>query len=213
MRQTDFSLYLVTDRAMAGERSLETVVIEAVQGGVTAVQLREKDMATRDFIRCAVELKKRLTALDVPLIINDRVDVALAVGADGVHLGQRDMPYEQAREILGKEALIGLSVETIEQAEQANRLDVDYIGLSPVFTTPTKTDVETSLGLDGVRRICDITRHPTVAIGGINRDTITDVLGAGAEGIAVVSAIMASESPREAARELAEIIRKYRSGW
>ncbi len=209
----DYSLYLVTDRAMAGKRSLEAVVAEAVAGGVTAVQLREKDLPARDFVGCAMALKKRLAPLGVPLIINDRVDVALAAGADGVHLGQGDMAYEHARKILGPDAVIGLSVETIEQAEAANRLDADYIGLSPVFSTPTKTDVTTSLGLDGVRRIQEITSHKTVAIGGINSDTIKDVLEAGADGIAVVSAVMAAESPRDAARELAEIIRKYRYGW
>jgi thiamine-phosphate pyrophosphorylase len=146
-RPPDFSLYLVTDRRLAAPRAIEDVVAAAVRGGVTAVQLREKDCSTREFVEIARKLKEILAPLAVPLIINDRADVALAVGADGVHVGQSDMDCRDLRGLLGPGAIIGLSVETPEQAEQADSLPVDYLGVGPNFSSPTKPDAAPAWGL------------------------------------------------------------------
>ena len=199
-------LYLVTDRDLSLERSLEEVVSEAVRGGVTMVQLREKDAATGEFIELAGRLMKILTPLGIPLIINDRVDVALAVDADGVHIGQSDMPYETARRLLGPDKIIGLSVENMDDLIKANSLDVDYVGISPVYSTPTKTDTAEPFGLEGLRKAVNMSKHPTVAIGGMNIGTIADVMAAGTDGVAVVSAICSAENIREAAAQLKAIV-------
>lgn len=203
----DLSLYLVTDRSLSYGRDLEWIVLEAVKGGVTMVQLREKDCTTRDFIKLAVRLKQKLEPYRVPLIINDRADVALAADADGLHIGQSDMPYEIARKLLGYDKIIGLSVENMEQARQANLLDVDYIGISPVFGTQTKKDIAHPFGLEGVKEVTSFTNHPTVAIGGVNSSNAADIVSAGANGIAVVSAICSATSPKDAAKELIEKVK------
>ena len=200
-------LYLVTDREQSLGRSLEEIVSEAVSGGVTAVQLREKDASTGEFVELALRLKEILKPYNVPLIINDRVDIALAVDADGLHIGQSDMPYEFARKLLGPDKIIGLSVENMDDILEANKLDVDYVGISPVYGTPTKTDTATPFGLVGLHRAVELSAHPTVAIGGMNADTIADVVDTGVDGVAVVSAICSSAAPRSAAKELSEIIR------
>lgn len=206
MKRTDLQLYLVTDRALCLGRSLEEVVSEAVAGGVTMVQLREKGASTNEFVALASRLMKVCRAAQVPLIINDRIDVALAVGADGVHIGQSDMPYEAARRLVGPDKIVGLSVENFEQLAEANKLDVDYVGISPVYGTPTKTDTATPFGLEGLRRAVAMSAHPTVAIGGMNSATIPEVVAAGVDGVAVVSAICSARSPRAASHELNEII-------
>ena len=190
-------LYLVTDRPLSLGRPLEEIVEGAVAGGVTMVQLREKDAPTGEFVALAKRLKAVLAPLGIPLIINDRVDVALAADADGVHIGQSDIPYEK---------IIGLSVENFEDLERANALDVDYVGISPVYGTPTKSDTAEPFGLEGLRRAVVMSAHPTVAIGGMNASTIAEVMQAGADGVAVVSAICSAPSPRKAAEELKEIV-------
>lgn len=200
------TLYLVTDRAMARDRPLDDVVNEAVAGGVTCVQLREKHSSTREFLQQAERVMRVLEGSGVPLIVNDRIDVALAVGADGVHLGQQDMPYPTARALLGPDAVIGLSVESVADVEQANDWDVDYLGVSPIFETPTKRDTRGSWGLDGLARVRAMTRHPLVAIGGINWRNVADTVRSGADGIAVVSAISAAADPRRAAEDLRQRI-------
>ena len=199
-------LYLVTDRELSLGRSLEEVVSEAVKGGVTVVQLREKDASTGEFIELARRLMKLLKPLRIPLIINDRVDVALAVDADGVHIGQSDMSYEDARRLLGPDKIIGLSVESFEDIEAANALDVDYIGISPVYGTPTKTDTAEPFGLEGLRKAVQMSAHPTVAIGGMNASTIAEVMAAGTDGVAVVSAICSAENIRKATSDLRAIV-------
>lgn len=199
-------LYLVTDRDLSLGRSLEEVVSEAVAGGVTIVQLREKDAPTGEFVDLARRLMAQLKPLGIPLIINDRIDVALAVDADGVHIGQIDMRYEDARRLLGPDKIIGLSVENMDDLLEANRLDVDYIGISPVYGTPTKIDTAEPFGLEGLRKAIAMSVHPTVAIGGMNASTIGEVIKAGTDGVAVVSAICSASSPRAAAKELSEII-------
>ena len=199
-------LYLVTDRPLSLGRPIEEIVSEAVAGGVTMVQLREKDCPTGEFVALARRLKALLAPLGVPLVINDRVDVALAVDADGVHIGQSDMPYEDARRLLGRDKIIGLSVENFSDLERANSLDVDYVGISPVYGTPTKSDTAEPFGLEGLRRAVAMSAHPTVAIGGMNAQTIGEVMAAGTDGVAVVSAICSAPSPRKAAQELLHII-------
>jgi len=199
-------LYFVTDRGLCGKKPLEEVVMEAVKGGIAYVQLREKDVSTRFFVEEAIRIKKLLEHDRVPLIINDRVDVALACGAEGVHIGQADMPYEIVRKLMGQKAIIGLSVETWEDVEISQILDVNYIGVSPVFSTPTKTNTKGAWGLDGLAKIKAFSRHPLVAIGGINESNVSDVVKAGADCIAVVSAICASPDSEAAARRINEMI-------
>lgn len=206
MRRELLRLYLVTDRGLSMGRDMVDIVREAVAGGVTMVQLREKDCPMRDFVALGRELVALLRPLGVPLIINDRVDVALACDADGVHIGQSDMPYVIARRLLGPDRIIGLSVESMDDIVAANALDVDYVGVSPVFATSTKTDTARPFGLDGLREAVRLSVHPTVAIGGMNARTAADVMACGTDGIAVVSAIVSAESPREAARELIDLL-------
>ena len=206
MKPEALRLYLVTDRPLALGRDIEWVVAEAVKGGVTMVQLREKDIDTREFIELGLRLKSLLKPLGVPLIINDRVDVALAVDADGVHIGQSDMPYDLARKLLGPDKIIGLSVENQDEVVQANGLDVDYIGISPVYLTSTKTDTAAAFGLDGLSRAMAVSKHPAVGIGGMNLKTSGEVIARGADGVAVVSAIMSAASPREASEQLLKVI-------
>ena len=211
MNRKEFNpkLYFVTDRELSRDRSIEKVVVMAVKGGANVVQLREKDITTGEFVKIAKSLKNILAEFNVPLIINDRVDVALASDAEGVHIGQSDMNYSDARKIIGNAKIIGLSVENLEQAKEANNLDVDYIGLSPVFSTPTKTDINTQLGLEGVKEISKISKHKLVAIGGINKSNAKDLLEAGAHSLAVVSAICSQDNPEAAAKELSDIINLY----
>lgn len=202
MKITDLALYLVTDRELSNGRPLDKIVEDAVKGGVTMVQLREKDCSSRDFYDIALQIKKVLTDYHIPLIINDRLDIALAIDADGLHIGQSDIPWQVARKILGKDKIIGLSVENMQEVIEANEADVDYIGISPVFSTMTKMDTQSPFGLEGVRMAASLTKHPTVAIGGINIHNAKAIVEAGANGIAVVSAIVSTENPEEAAREL-----------
>ncbi len=201
-------LYLVTDRDLCLGRPLEEVVEQCVKSGISMVQLREKDLPTRDFINEAFRIKEILAAHNVPLIINDRVDVAMAVGADGAHVGQEDMPYEMARKLLGPDAIIGLSVENEEQVHEAEQYDADYLGVSPIFETPTKTDTKGSWGLSGMAWVRKNSRHNLVAIGGLNETNIAEVVRAGAGCIAVVSALCSAPDPEAAAKKLNELIRE-----
>lgn len=200
-------IYLVTDEQASLGRSVFSIVSEAVKGGVSCVQLREKNRGTRDFLEQATALKKILAPTGIPLIINDRIDIALAANADGVHIGQSDMPYADARKLMGDDAIIGLSVETWDDVEEAEGLDVDYLGVSPVFATPTKTDTKTPWGIDGLKKIKQFSRHPLVAIGGLGESNTKEVVNAGADSIAVVSAICSAKDPLKAARGLVEIFK------
>ena len=202
----DYSLYLVTDRTLSLGRSTVEVVRAAIRGGVSCVQLREKGCSTREFVDEARLLKALLAGTGVPLFINDRLDVALAVGADGVHLGQNDLAIADARRLVGNRMIIGISAESVADAIRAEAEGADYIGASPVFTTPTKTDTAPPLGLDGLRAIRRAVQLPLVAIGGINADNAAQVLRAGADGLAVVSAIVSAPCPRTAAAGLRQRI-------
>lgn len=192
-------LYLVTDQSLMRGRPLADVVAAAVQGGVSCVQLREKNLGTRDFLAQALLLKKLLAPLRVPLVINDRIDIALACGAEGVHLGQSDLPVAEARKLLPPEVFIGWSVESMDEVLQSAALPVDYLGVSPVFATPTKTDTGRAWGLDGLARVRAATRLPLVAIGGLHAGNARQLLRAGADGLAVVSALCAADYPQAAA--------------
>lgn len=207
---TDFSLYLVTDRNLSLGGSTADIVRAAVAGGATCVQLREKACGTREFLAEARAVRDVLAGTDVPLVINDRVDVALAVGADGVHLGQKDMPLADARRLTGRSMFIGISAECVEDAVRAEREGADYVGVSPVFATPTKTDTARPLGLDGIAAIRAAVSLPLVGIGGIGPANAADVLRAGCDGIAVVSAIVSAADPQRAAAELRTIIQRTR---
>ena len=208
MKNLDLSLYLVTDENFNENKSFECIIEEALKGGVTVVQLREKKSSTRDFLKKAFLLKSLLSKYDAPLIINDRIDIAIACDADGVHIGQSDMPYEYARKLLGKDKIIGLSIESFEEALKAEEFDLDYIAISPVFSTPTKQNTKIEFGIEGIKRICSSTRHKTLAIGGINIDNVTEIVAAGVDGISVVSAIMRAENPYQAAVVLKERVLK-----
>lgn len=199
-------LYFVTDRGLCGEKPLPDVVLQALRGGASCVQFREKDVSTRFFIEEALRIKEIMAPFRVPLIINDRLDVALAVRADGVHVGQEDMPYETARRLMGPKAVIGLSVETWEDVERAQSLDCDYLGVSPVFATPTKTDTKEPWGMDGLARIRAFSRHSLVGIGGLHAGNAEETVLAGADAVAVVSAICAASDPFRVSRELTGII-------
>jgi thiamine-phosphate pyrophosphorylase len=207
----DYSLYLVTDRGLARGRSTFEVVKAAVSGGVTCIQLREKNCSTLEFIEQAQAIKNFLGARKIPLIINDRLDVALAVGADGVHLGQSDMPLEMARKIAGPSMLIGISAESDQDAIEAENGGADYLGVSPIYATPTKTDTAPPLGLQGLREIKNRVKIPLVGIGGLNKSNAAEVIRNGADGVAVVSAIVAADDPETAAMNLKQIIDEARN--
>jgi len=196
-----YLLYLVTDEQQ-DIATLVHVVEQAVAGGVTMVQIREKHGDIRAFIQRATAVKQILQGTGVPLIINDRVDVALAINADGVHLGQSDMSAITARKLLGHDKLLGLSIETEQQLIAAESLPIDYIGLSAIFATPTKTDTKHHWGLDGLKKAVQYSRFPVVAIGGINTSNLTDIMANGADGVALVSAICHAQSPQQAAGSL-----------
>jgi thiamine-phosphate pyrophosphorylase len=210
-KNIDYSLYLVTDRGLARGRSTFEFVKAAVSGGVTCVQLREKDCSTLEFIEQARAIKNFLETRKIPLIINDRLDVALAVAADGVHLGQSDMPLEVARKIAGPSMLIGISAESVQDAVAAEKGGADYLGVSPIYATPTKTDTAPPLGLQGLREIKNRVKIPLVGIGGLNKSNAAEVIRNGADGVAVVSAIVAADDPETAAMALKQIIDEARN--
>ena len=203
-KKVDYSLYLVTDRALSLGRSNLEVIQAAVRGGVTVVQLREKEATTKEFYQEGLKIKAYLKAGNIPLIINDRIDITLALDADGVHLGQEDMPIDVARKILGPEKIIGASVFTSEEAKIAEALGADYLGLSPIFITQTKPELIQHLGMEGIPLLREAVQIPVVGIGSINRGNAYEAVKAGLDGVAVVSAICSQEDPRAAA----EAIRK-----
>ncbi len=207
----DYSLYLVTDRGLSKDRTTLEIVEAAVSGGVTCVQLREKRCSTREFIDQALQIRPFLKSKGIPLIINDRLDIALAVKADGVHLGQSDMPLSMARKIVKKKMIIGISVESIDDAIYAEQGGADYLGVSPIFNTPTKIDTAPPLGLSGIKKIRAYTGIPLVGIGGINETNSSEVINNGAYGIAVVSAIVSAGNPEKAARTLRRIVDKAKN--
>ncbi len=211
----DLRLYLVTDVDCCGDRGVYETVRSAVAGGVTTVQLRDHRATTRELYDAAVELRELLVGSAVTFVVDDRLDVALAAGAGGVHLGQSDLPVERARAVGGPDIVIGLSVTNREQAERAGELPigtVDYLGVGPVFPTTTKLDAAPPIGLDGLAAICAASPLPCVAIGGIGEAQVDEVISAGAVGVAVVSALCASTDPERAAQALRGRVERGRVG-
>jgi thiamine-phosphate pyrophosphorylase len=197
----DYSLYLVTDRSFLNNKSIKDAVEEAIKGGVTMVQVREKDVSSREFYKVALEVKQITDKYKLPLIINDRIDIAQAVDASGVHLGQSDLPLKLARDILGKDKIIGISVGNVKEAKEAERDGADYVGIGTIFFTGTKKDIKTPIGIEGLTEIVKSIGIPSVAIGGINEENAKDVLNSGTDGVAVISAILGKEDVRKAAEE------------
>ena len=195
-----YRLCLVTDRDLARGRPLVDVVAAAVQGGVTMVHLRDKTATTRAFLEEARALQALLAPLGVPLVINDRVDIALAVGAAGVHVGQTDMPIEAVRALVGPGCIVGLSITNRMQIERADAKAVDYLGIGPIFAQQTKADASTPLGFDGFAALRKMSEKPVVAIGGVKAEHVGPLRAAGADGVAVVSAIVSADDPEKAAR-------------
>lgn len=210
-RVPDLSVYLVTDRVLSRGRELVDVVLSAVRGGVTVVQLREKDASVRETLELGRALLARLRPLGVPLVVNDRVDLALALGADGVHVGQSDLPPEVARRLLGPEALVGLSITGPEDLPTLDPSVVDYAGVGPVFPTASKADATPALGLEGFARLRRQLPVPVVAIGGITPANAPAVIAAGADGVSVVSAICSAEDCELAANTLAQSVQRGRA--
>jgi thiamine-phosphate pyrophosphorylase len=207
LKQKDL-LCLVTDCKLCGERSVEQVVRLAISGGVNIVQHRDKHASTRELLQTGKRLKSILSAHQIPLIINDRIDVALALDADGVHLGQSDMPYDVARKILGNKKIIGVSINSLEQFKLIKSNQVDYLGVGPIFLTRTKTDAGRPWLIDDLKKLRKISEHVLIGIGGIDSSNIGTVVELGFEGVAVVSAICAAKDPRQAAAQLLKIMKQ-----
>ncbi|MCP1490948.1 thiamine phosphate synthase [Peribacillus frigoritolerans] len=206
--QIDLSLYLVTEESIAIEE-LTKIIAESVSGGVSIVQLREKNNSSLSFYEKASALKQLLNELSIPLIINDRVDIALAVGADGIHIGQDDLPLPVVKKMVPEDMIVGVSVSTLEEALEAERNGADYIGVGSVFPTKTKQDA-TLMALEDLGEICRGVSIPAVAIGGITADNISALSDSGLSGTAVVSAIMNADNPKTASESLLKIIKDFK---
>lgn len=194
-------LYAVTDRRWVGDSSLKEQVRYALEGGITCLQLREKDMESEEFLEEAYEIKSVCKEYNVPFIINDNVEIAVKCGADGVHIGQSDMDVKAARKRIGENMLLGVSAQTAEQAVKAQQAGADYIGVGTVFPTSTKLDAD-FVSYDMLKEICDGVDIPVVAIGGISKDNIMLLSGSGVDGVAVVSAIFAADDIKRECKEL-----------
>lgn len=207
MTAVDTRLYALIDPAQAGGHDIAALARAVAEGGATLVQLRDKYGSTREMIARASRLKRALAGCGVPLLVNDRVDVALAAGADGVHVGQDDMPVETARTLLGRSAIVGLSVGSEAEAAAAPVGLLDYVCVGGVFVTGSKDDAGTAIGLDGLARLAAMLRRNRAglnvcAIAGIDASNAADVIAAGADGVAVISALAKAEDPKQAALRL-----------
>ena len=201
--KVDYTLYLCTDRGLMTTDTVEESVELAIDGGCTVIQLREKQCSSRDFYELALRVKGITARRGVPLIINDRVDICLAAGADGVHVGQSDLPACQVRRLLGPDRILGVSARSLEEALEAQENGADYLGGGARYATSTKTDAQV-VSMETLRAIRGAVQIPIVVIGGINRDTLEPFRGMGIDGLAVVSAVVAQQDIRAAARELVE---------
>lgn len=191
----DFSLYLITDRMQTAGRSLPAVVADALRGGLRALQLREKDLTAGQLFELAAELRQLTREYGAKLLINDRIDVALAVAADGVHLGKGGLPVAEARRILGGARLIGYSAHSADEAVRAQCDGADFVTLGPVYHTPSKALYGEPLGLNALTEAAGVVTIPVFALGGIKQSSVAEVLSAGAQGVALISAIMAAPDP------------------
>ena len=199
--EIDYTLYLCTDRKIMTTDTIEESVELAIKGGVSVVQLREKECSSREFYELALTVKEITDAYEVPLLINDRLDIAMAVGADGVHLGRTDIPVHVARNLLGADKIVGATANTVEAAVEAWKLGADYLGVGDVFGTTTKSDTR-HISLEELKEIRQAVPIPVVAIGGINRDNIQKLRDTGVNGAAVISAVVGQEDITGAAEEL-----------
>lgn len=203
-KDIDYTCYLVTDHKGLTNDEILSIIEEALKGGTSIVQIREKTASTKDFYELALQVKEITQKYDVPILINDRLDIAIAIDADGVHIGQDDMPALKAREILGEDKIIGVSAATIEEAKKAEADGADYIGTGAVFPTATKDDAP-SITKEDLSEITSSISIPTVAIGGITLENAHELKDTGIAGFSVVSAIMSAQSPKEASEKLREI--------
>ena len=206
--QPDYSIYLVTDDGCLQGRALIDCVCEALEGGVTLVQYRAKTASSAEMYAEALQLKALCDSFNVPLIINDRLDIAMAVGAAGVHLGQNDLPCAAARKILGEDYIIGVSAHNPAEAKAALQSGADYLGCGAVFGTATKADVQ-KLGTDGLAAICKAKGLPVVGIGGVTADNYREVRAAGADGAAIVSGILAQPDIRATVEAIAKVSQEF----
>jgi thiamine-phosphate pyrophosphorylase len=200
----DFRLYLITDRRQASGGDLLAAVGRALGGGVRAVQLREKDLGARELLELARKMRELTFCRGAKLLINDRVDIALAAGADGVHLGGASMHPEDARRLLGRGMLIGCSTHSAEEVAAAERGGADFVTFGPVFATPSKAAYGPPVGVDALRRACAAARIPVFALGGMGKRNVSEAVAAGADGVAAISAVLAAEDPGSAASEIGD---------
>jgi len=208
-QEIDYTLYLCTDRDLMSTDTIEEAVEQAVKGGCTVVQLREKDCSSLEFYETALRVKKITDEYKIPLIINDRVDIALAVNADGVHVGQDDLPAASVRRILGGDKVIGVSAGSVREAVKAREDGADYLGVGAMHATSTKTDADVTT-VEELKKIREMVDLPIVAIGGMNKQTLPELKGTGVDGIAVVSAVIAADDIERAASELSEAVRSQK---
>ena len=204
----DYTLYLVTDREVMSTGKLENAVEQAILGGCTVIQLREKNCSSLEFFEMAIKIKDITDRYQIPLIINDRIDIALAVDAAGVHIGQSDIPARIARKLIGDNKILGVSVSNFEEAIKAYKDDADYLGVGAMFTTDTKTDAKLT-SMDELAQIRKSIPLPIVVIGGINKDTAVKFIDIGIDGLAVVSAIISQPDIQKAAIKLKQIFKKH----
>lgn len=197
----DYTLYLVTDRTLMSTATLTEAVEQAIRGGCTMVQLREKELSSMDFYKQATAIKQITDHYHVPLIINDRIDIAMAIKADGVHIGQSDLPAIVARELIGTDMLLGVSATSVEEALLAEKAGADYLGIGAMFPTGTKTDAD-HVSMEELKKIRQTVKLPIVAIGGINKENVSQFLDLGIDGLAIVSAIIAQSDIKKAAADI-----------
>jgi len=205
----DFSLYFITDRTLARSGDISTVVRKALQGGVRAVQLREKDLSSHELFMLAAELRDMTSHFGAKLFINDRTDIALAVGADGVHAGKSSLPLPQIRKLLGPSQLIGYSAHSVEEALLAEAAGADFVTFGPVYYTPSKTVYGPPAGIEKLKTACLALTIPVYALGGITMENIPEAINTGTAGIGLISAIMAAPDPAAAATTLLQIIDQH----
>lgn len=210
VRSEDMTLYAVTDAAWTGEKTLIQQVKEALEAGITFLQLREKHLSEKEFLREAVEIKRLTDQYQIPFVINDNIEIAQKAGADGVHVGQDDMPVEEVRKILGEDKIIGVSAHNVEEAVRAEQGGANYLGVGAVHTTATKENTS-AVSMEEMKKICQTVSIPVVAIGGIKKNNMNVLSGTGVDGIAVVSAIFAAKNIKEETKELLEAVKEMKA--
>ena len=210
VKSEDMTLYAVTDAAWTGEKTLIQQVKEALEAGITFLQLREKHLSEKEFLREAVEIKRLTDQYQIPFVINDNIEIAQKAGADGVHVGQDDMPVEEVRQILGEDKIIGVSAHNVEEAVRAEQGGANYLGVGAVHTTATKENTS-AVSMEEMKKICQTVSIPVVAIGGIKKNNMNVLSGTGVDGIAVVSAIFAAKNIKKETKELLEAVKEMKA--